>query len=172
MPDDASDRCPICRYRLEGLPADRRCPECGVWERSAQVILSRPGLGGFLLSLGNFLLVVGLLLVGYLTGDFSWNKLAGGPIVLAGACFSLYATRMRTSVAVLNSRELVLFDPPFKMRRYPLAEISAARYDPFWQGLRLVVAGRRRWISPTWLRDWRLTELLGQALRERIEARR
>ena len=131
------EHCPRCRYALEGLPNEHRCPECGLWiDRRWQVFGGRAiwhtnmrALVAFLLG---FLVLGAVLSVALLIlkADFSimgwWGPGLYALIIIPGFCW-FFVVKPSGFVAV-GPRGVAVNRGRGKVEEYTWERIGKARF--------------------------------------------
>lgn len=127
------ERCPICRYRLRGLPRNHRCPECGYLYTFPCYAFKRNVAAWKWLAWGNLaIFAIGLLFLLF-QGSYTFFLVAG--IGVAGAGYRVLMDRRQVVVTpehleVIVGREI--------RRRLPLSSIGSCNWSRVDGGIYIV----------------------------------
>ncbi len=135
------DRCPVCRYSLEGLPKAHQCPECGLFYDPETVVFKTQTSNGhrlicslvLLACLERFVRVLDFIRSGNpIDGEFWFAMVV---FLILALTFLYLATEVMFPPSVIINQEGILFCSRRKMRKkVHWNEISNVKTSPERQG--------------------------------------
>lgn len=170
--------CPVCRYRLAGLPAEYRCPECGFpFDDSMEVFEARRG-DGVVVHITRTALTI------WVVSDLlpRWF-IAGGAtplilldlaaVLLLGQWWVMWWQNRRRRFITLTDTSVSYWDGRAETLRFPLSAIYAAEYNSLSSDIDLIAPDGSRIGSLPDLRqrDYRDIVRLCRAITERAAQR-
>lgn len=128
------DRCPVCRYRLDGLPERHRCPECGFeYDKHTAVIHQGRKIAIFLLACAPIMFIVFFDAVQQSRSGA--GEVGCGQVYGAVACVGaiVYAIRVITGrsrrMAIIGLDGIELFRGAESIRRFRWGEVDEVTYN-------------------------------------------
>ena len=126
-------RCPVCRYDLRGLPAEHRCPECGLGIDDSMNTwrMRKPSRFIWAVTVGNNLLFL-FALISYLRGDGARYLFAVTPTVLCVGALLIGAFWIRKRPRIVLSQTSVATKGRFSWRFevFQLADLDVVSREP------------------------------------------
>ena len=135
--DTLLERCPRCRYALEGLPVEHRCPECGLpidrrWRLFGGQAIWHTNMRALVAFLLGFLVLGAVLTAAMLIlkGDFSvmgwWGPGLYTLVIIPGLLW-LFVARPPGFVAI-GPRGVAVYRPRTGVQEYPWDRIGQAQF--------------------------------------------
>jgi hypothetical protein len=138
------DRCPRCAYRLDGLPVEHTCPECGLdfdrrWVVLAGRTVPRAGRHTPRVARWTAIVIVAILIIPVLLQPIALFVEPSGTSLCAAAfgvliLYSLWQgglfnVGVRRRFAAVGPNGLIIERPTGELENYPFETLGRARYD-------------------------------------------
>lgn len=121
-------RCPVCSYRLRGLPERHACPECGSQYDVQSTVFRHPRRSRVALAVVNGMILVAVVVRGSLRG---WSQSGiTSAMLFAGMMLGwLWHASRPQRLVVVSSLEIVLIEGRNVQEKVPMSVVSEASWS-------------------------------------------